>query len=131
MVLTRYMTEGNDSSEGCPPDETSSIASLDQELLPIFVHSVMLTVCILAMRLHTAGDDDLVRMMLASSSWSLAIRRTRRLHGAKMSVIGMSQTPNASISIAALSVSALKSLWFWFSSPGCSGSCSPDGCLHI
>ncbi|AQK54086.1 hypothetical protein ZEAMMB73_Zm00001d051349 [Zea mays] len=60
----------------------------------------MLIVCILVTRLHAAGYDDLPRMMLARSSWSLATRRTRRLHGAKMSVIGMSQTPNASINIA-------------------------------
>ncbi|AQK73233.1 Anaphase-promoting complex subunit 8 [Zea mays] len=62
----------------------------------------MLIVCILAMRLHTSGYDDLLRMMLASSSWNLTTRRTRRLHGAKMSVIGMIQTPNPNISIAAL-----------------------------
>lgn len=66
---------------------------------------MMLIVCILVTRLHAAGYDDLPRMMLARSSWSLATRRTRRLHGAKMSVIGMSQIPNASISIVALSVS--------------------------
>jgi len=53
------------------------------------------------MRLHTAGCDDLVRMMLASICWSLATRRTRRLQGAKMSVIGMIQIPNANISISA------------------------------
>uniref|UniRef100_A0ACD5Z3M1 Uncharacterized protein n=1 Tax=Avena sativa TaxID=4498 RepID=A0ACD5Z3M1_AVESA len=56
----------------------------------------MLIVCSLARRLHTAGDDDLVRMMLALNCWRLATRRTRRLHGAKMSVIGMTQIANSS-----------------------------------
>jgi len=94
-------SQGKNSSEGCPPDETTATAYLDQELLPVSLHSVMVSVCILAMRLHTAGVDDLVRMMLASICWSLATRRTRRLQGAKMSVIGMIQIPNANISISA------------------------------
>jgi hypothetical protein len=54
----------------------------------------------LLIRLHIAGDDDLVCMMLTSSCWSLTTRRTRHLHGAKMSVIGITQIPNSSIIIA-------------------------------
>lgn len=93
-------------------------------LLPSFLHSVMLSVCILAIRLHIAGDDDLVCMMLASSCWSLATRRTRRRHGANVSVTGMIQIPNSSISIAA------RLPWgFWcfsgFSSLDSSGLCFP------
>lgn len=67
-----------------------------KDLAPIFPHTVMLIVCSLARRLHNSGDDDLVRMMLALSCWRLATRRTRRLHGAKMSVIGMIQIANSS-----------------------------------
>ncbi|KAK3154809.1 hypothetical protein QOZ80_2BG0195350 [Eleusine coracana subsp. coracana] len=70
-------------------------------LFPSVLHSVMLNVCILVILLHIAGDGDLVCMMRASSCWSLATRSTRRLHGTKMSVTGMIQIPNVSISIAA------------------------------
>uniref|UniRef100_A0A0A9AKA8 Uncharacterized protein n=1 Tax=Arundo donax TaxID=35708 RepID=A0A0A9AKA8_ARUDO len=89
-------TRLSNTYEGCPPDCIAPAGSLAS-----FLHSVMLNVCILAMRLHTAGDDDLVRVMLASSCWSLATRRTRRLHGARMRVIGMIQIASSSISIAA------------------------------
>lgn len=98
-----------------------------EELIPGFVHNVTLIVCILARRLHIAGDDDLVRMMLASSCWSLATRRTRRLHGAKMSVIGMSHIPNTSISISARLLN-----FPGFTSPDCFDLCCPlQACLHI
>lgn len=56
---------------------------------------MMLIVCILVTRLHAAGYDDLPRMMLARSSWSLATRRTRRLHGAEEL-----QHPTSSLNVA-------------------------------
>lgn len=74
-------------------------ASPAEDQVPGFLHNVTVIVCSLARRLQMAGDDDLVRMMLAFSCWRLASRRTRRLHGVKMTVIGRIQIPNSSISI--------------------------------
>ena len=71
-----------------------------EDQVPGFLHNVKVIVCSLARRLQRAGDDDLVRMMLAFSCWRLSSRRTRRLHGVKMRVTGRIQIPNSrSVSI--------------------------------
>jgi hypothetical protein len=67
-----------------------------KDLAQIFPYTVIVIVCSLARRLHNAGDDDLERMMLSLNFWRLATRSTRRLHGAKMSIIGMAQIANSS-----------------------------------
>lgn len=87
-------------ARGCPPDEIGVRTSPAADLVPSFLHNVTVIVCSLSRRLQRAGDDDLVRMMLAFSCWRLASRRTRRLHGVKMHATGRIQIPNSrSISI--------------------------------
>lgn len=85
-----------------PPDETGTLRiSSTSRAATSELHNVILIVCILARKLHIAGDVDLVCMMISSSCWSLVISNTNRRHGAKMSVIGMMKIASSSIGIAA------------------------------